>query len=222
MSSGSSRRRCCASYFSLRLPFVVAAGHADGRLDGFLRHRAPSLHALISFWQAARKCSSTNTRSADDKLPCSRFSSTRLMSALTVRPRAVAISRRACQTVLQAHAGLVPGHHHGSFRDGAGHPLRTVLLLVVHDRPRSQLALNAAIASSGFTANRWWGSTRPALVEDDAPHPWRLMRMASVRPENSADVPLAGKRHRNRLRTTGPMSRISRRGEAEGRAWPPG
>ena len=37
---------------------------------------APSLHAFVSFWPAARMCSSTNTRTVDDKLPATRFAAT--------------------------------------------------------------------------------------------------------------------------------------------------
>ena len=108
--------------------------------------------------RAAWKCSSTTTRRADDKLPCSRFSSTRADE----RPHSQAASRRDFtqglpERFLQAHAGLCPDTTTDRFGNGAGHPLRTVPLLVVHDRPRSQFALNTAIASSRSTAKPWCG-----------------------------------------------------------------
>jgi hypothetical protein len=72
----------------------------------------------------------TATRSADDKLPSTRLLAMELRSAAEVIPRSAAISWRACQNgSSRLMLVLCPGQHHGSFQDGAGHPLRNVLLL---------------------------------------------------------------------------------------------
>ena len=75
----------------------VAPGHADGPLQWLPSAQRPLASRLRFHRRAAQKCSSTATRSADDRSPCSRFLAIELMSAETERPRAVASSRSACQ-----------------------------------------------------------------------------------------------------------------------------
>jgi hypothetical protein len=69
------------------------------KLVGWSANLRPArpLHAYVSFLQAARKCSSTNTRSADDRLPSTRLLAMEVRRADVVISRSAAISRSACQ-----------------------------------------------------------------------------------------------------------------------------
>ena len=92
--------------------------------------------------------------------------------------------------LFQFYAGLVPRQLHRPLALCGGHRPTNLLVPTVHGRPRSQLALNAAIAPLGSPRNpdavRW-----SAVVEQDGPHPWRLRRMSGIGLEDAANVPLA-------------------------------
>jgi hypothetical protein len=98
---------------------------APANLVGWSANLCPtrSLHAFVSFGRAARKCSSTNTRRADDKLSSTCLLAMEVRSAHGKTPRRRDLPQCLPERFLQADAGLVPGQHHGSFQDGAGHHL---------------------------------------------------------------------------------------------------
>ena len=149
------------------------------------------LHVPDPSRQIARKCSSANTRSADDRLPCFRSASRDLISAEIVIPRSVAISLSACQNGSSRLTLVLRSDKNteclGTRPDVDGGPCSPLL---VHDRPRSQLALNAAIAPSRHRETLM-RSGWSALVEHDRPHPRPRFRMPGVRPEDAADNSLA-------------------------------
>jgi hypothetical protein len=93
---------------------------------------ARSLHAFVSFWQAARKCSSTNTRTADDRLPSTRLLAMELRRADVVISHSAAIFRSACQNGSSRLTGLVPCHLHRALAYWGGRRVTNLLVLTVH------------------------------------------------------------------------------------------
>ena len=123
------------SVFTVRLPGGCEL--APAKFVGWSANLRPtrSLHAYVSFLQAARKCSSTNTRTADDRLPSTRLLAMELRSAAVVIPRSRAISRSACQNgSSRLMLVLRPDSTTDRFRTGLGIILRNVALLRGRDR----------------------------------------------------------------------------------------
>ena len=83
----------------------------------------PNLGLFVSRLRvlAARKWASTNTRTADDRLPSTRLLAMELMSAAVVIPRSRAISRSACQNgSSRLTLVLCPDSTTDRFRTGLG------------------------------------------------------------------------------------------------------